>query len=422
MNSLPMGWKLAKIHEIATPAKQRDPSKSPDTPFRYVDVSSVSNTLFKIEGATELLGAQAPSRARKEIKAGDVLFATVRPKLKRIALVPPCLDGEIASTGYCVLHPNPEKVVPEFLYHSLLTDSFVQAMGSLERGASYPAIRDSDVFSATIPIPPLTEQRRIAHTLNMVRVAIEQQANLTSLTRELKSVLMSKLFAEGLRGEAQKQTVLGPVPESWEVRPLDTCAIVQTGVAKGRALIGGDVLEFPYLRVANVQDGYLDLTEMKTISIRAHEKDRYLLQKGDVVLTEGGDFDKLGRGFVWQGEVADCIHQNHVFAVRVNQETITPEFLAYQAQSPYGKKYFLSVAHKTSNLACINSAKLKRFPVLIPPLEEQTEISLVFRTLDKKLSLHDRAGSLYKQAFHALLHQLMTGQIRVGNIDLPGLT
>src|SRR3546814_17828054 len=94
---------------------------------------------------------------------------------------------------------------------------------------------------------------------------------------------------------------------------------VQTGIAKGKA-INGAAITLPYLRVANVQDGHVDLSVIKTITLKPSEVDRYSLRKGDVLFTEGGDFDKLGRGTVWNGEIKPCLHQNHVFAVRPNTE------------------------------------------------------------------------------------------------------
>ena len=162
---------------------------------------------------------------------------------------------------------------------------------------------------------------------------------------------------------------------------------MQTGVAKGRSLNGAEVISVPYLRVANVQDGYLDLTEIKNIEIRRSELPRFSLRVGDVVLTEGGDFDKLGRGFIWNGEIAGCVHQNHIFAARANRSMILPEFLAYLTQSPYGKAYFLSVAHKTTNLACINTTKLKAFPALVPPLQDQQQIVHALTAVDRKIAV-----------------------------------
>ena len=139
---LPEMWTESSIGKVVIKAKQRDPRKKPDEIFQYVDVSSVSNTSFKITGATPTVGSEAPSRARKAIETDDVLFATVRPTLKRIALVPSEFDGSIASTGYSVLRCNKTKVEPWFLYSFLITDHFNSRMAGLERGASYPAVRD----------------------------------------------------------------------------------------------------------------------------------------------------------------------------------------------------------------------------------------------------------------------------------------
>jgi type I restriction enzyme S subunit len=184
-------------------------------------------------------------------------------------------------------------------------------------------------------------------------------------------------------------------------------------VAKGRRIDNGEAVEVPYLRVANVQDGYLDLAEIKNITIRRSEIARYSLQSGDVVLTEGGDFDKLGRGFIWNGEVPGCVHQNHRFAVRSNRAILVPEFLAYLTQSAFGKSYFLSVAHRTTNLACINTTKLKALPVLLPSLDEQHEIVGALQGIDKKIEVERRKSREVDVTFHTLLHNLMTGRVRM---------
>ncbi len=252
--------------------------------------------------------------------------------------------------------------------------------------------------------------------------AIEVQERIIQTTTELKKALMHKLFTEGLRNEPQKQTEIGPIPQSWEVVPLSSCAIVQTGIAKGRKIDPQDAVELPYLRVANVQDGYLDLTEMKTITIQKDEEARYALHEGDVVLTEGGDFDKLGRGFIWNGQVDRCVHQNHVFAVRPDTKRISSEFFAYQSQSPYGKAYFLSVAHKTTNLACINTTKLKAFPVLLPSMDQQKEIVDASQSIDGKIAAaREKHFALY-DLFRTLLHELMTAKIRVHAITFSAIT
>lgn len=164
------------------------------------------------------------------------------------------------------------------------------------------------------------------------------------------------------------------LPAQWTKVLLHQVATIQTGLSKSQNRAGPSVLR-PYLRVANVQDGYLDLADIKEIEVPATQVDRFSLRRGDVLLTEGGDFDKLGRGSIWNGEIKDCVHQNHVFAVRIiDSAVLLPQFLACEIQSSRAKSYFLSCAKQTTNLASINSGQLKELPVLVPPLAEQRAI------------------------------------------------
>jgi type I restriction enzyme S subunit len=266
-----------------------------------------------------------------------------------------------------------------------------------------------------VRIPPLSEQKEIVHILSTVQRAIKAQERIIQTTTELKKALMQKLFSEGLRGEPQKETENGLVPESWGVVPLNECAVVQTGIAKGRKENVEDAVEVPYLRVANVQDGYLDLSEMKTIIMRKNDQQRFTLKDGDVVLTEGGDYDKLGRGFIWHGQIENCVHQNHVFAVRPDKKQLSSEFFAYLSQSPYGKRYFLSVAHKTTNLACINTTKLKAFPVILPPKDQQSGIVVACSSMDGKIRNATNKMKQLQDLFRTLLHELMPAKTYVHN-------
>lgn len=354
---------------------------------------------------------------KAEFRKGDVLFGKLRPYLRKSMLV---REDGICSTDILVFRAD-ERCLPEYLCLLTHTDEFVGHAKATTSGVQHPRTSWSALKEFRLHLPPVPEQRKIASVLSVVQRAIEQQERLIGLTTELKKSLMHKVFTEGLRGERQKQTEIGPVPEGWSVRLLRDCCIVQTGIAKGRKVEASEALTLPYLRVANVQAGHLDLSEMKIITIRRKEKDRYLLRKGDVVLTEGGDFDKLGRGFIWNREINDCVHQNHIFAVRVDRSQLLPEFFAHQSQSPYGKAYFLSVAHKTTNLACINTTKLKGFPVLIPSLAEQEDIVQVIDVANAKLSQHARKRQALSDLFRTLLHQLMTAQIRVHDLDLSFL-
>lgn len=411
---LPEGWDIAPIGSLCIRTETVNPAHEPKANFEYIDVSAISNESWSIIGSTLYQGSQAPSRARKRVREGDVIFATVRPTLKRVALIPANRDGQVASTAFCILRRIPEKLDSQFLYYSLLTEDFTARMDNLQRGASYPAVSDGNILEQEILLPPPPEQQAIAGVLSKLQGAVEAQDKIIATLKELKAATLAKLFREGLRGETgTTETPYGEIPAHWSVSLLHLCAEVQTGVAKGRKLNGGHLIERPYLRVANVQDGYLDLREIKTIQLRASEADRFTLRDGDVLLTEGGDFDKLGRGFIWHEQVKDCVHQNHIFAVRTHHAHILPEFLTYLVQSPYGKAYFLNVAHKTTNLACINSTKLKEFPVLLPPVDEQRDIASSIANIDSSYDGAIRKRETLNRLFACMLHLLMTGEVRV---------
>lgn len=164
------------------------------------------------------------------------------------------------------------------------------------------------------------------------------------------------------------------LPDGWECIRLGEVTDIASGVAKGRKLAGRKTQFFPYLRVANVQRWYLDLEVMKEIEIPIEELDKYKLKVGDILLTEGGDWDKLGRSAIWQGEIENCIHQNHVFRARPLDKGILPEWTVMFTNSPVGRRYFESAAKRTTNLASINMTQLRFCPFSLPPLAEQKRI------------------------------------------------
>ena len=355
------------------------------------------------------------------VENGDLMVAKITPSFEngKQAIVDIQNDFAYATTEVIPLRGREGESDTLFLFFYLLHPEVRSDLaGKMEGSTGRQRLSKTVLGNRMIPLPPLPEQKKIAHILSTVQRAIEAQERIIQTTTELKKTLMHKLFTEGLRNEPQKQTEIGPVPESWEVVPLTECAVVQTGIAKGRKVKPDEAIELPYLRVANVQDGYLDLSEMKTITIRKSEQQRFSLQDGDVVLTEGGDFDKLGRGFIWHGQIDHCVHQNHVFVVRPDTRRISSEFFAYQSQSPYGKSYFLSVAHKTTNLACINTTKLKAFPVLLPSKDQQKDIVEACHSIDGKIQVARLKQGTLQDLFRTLLHELMTAKLSAHSLHL----
>lgn len=192
------------------------------------------------------------------------------------------------------------------------------------------------------------------------------------------------------------------LPDGWRKVPLEHIAEVRTGLAKGKQSTP-DAVSLPYLRVANVQDGHLDLREVKLIEVEPHQIARYSLQSGDILMTEGGDFDKLGRGAVWEEQIDPCLHQNHVFAVRAMPNIVDPGYLSALAASEYGRSYFLSCAKRSTNLASINSSQLKAFPVVLPPLSEQRGISRILAAWSRAIDATEQLLENRQSQWHALL-------------------
>ncbi len=167
---------------------------------------------------------------------------------------------------------------------------------------------------------------------------------------------------------------LPELPEGWCWSTLDALASVKGGITKGQPLNNASSYrEVPYLRVANVQRGYLDLTIVKTIVASEKQIEELKLKPGDVLFNEGGDRDKLGRGWVWRGQLPECIHQNHVFRARIQADALSPELLSWYGNTS-GQRYFFDEGKQTTNLASINMTKLRRLPVPLPPRAEQTRI------------------------------------------------
>ena len=413
---LPETWTEASIGKAVVKAKQRDPRKKPDELFQYVDVSAVSNTSFKIIGATPTLGSEAPSRARKAIETDDVLFATVRPTLKRIALVPPELDGAIASTGYCVLRCDKLKAEPGFLYSFLITDHFNARMAGLERGASYPAVRDSDVKDSWLPLPPLPEQKKIAHVLSTVQRAIEAQERIIQTTTELKKALMHKLFTEGLRNEPQKQTEIGPIPQSWEVVELVT--LLHEPLRNGHsAKATTDEDGIRTLTLTAVTQRNFSVENTKVTCADPHRVRDMWLKSDDIFIERANTADYVGLAALYEGDEDFAIFPDLLIRVRVDTSRILPRVLIEWLLTEPCRRYYKKNARSTAgNFPKIDQGTVEKTLIPVPSKNEQTELESAFRTLDEKLRQHAERKAALQDLFRTLLHELMSARTRVSTL------
>ena len=360
-----------------------------------------------------------------EFRSGDVLFSKLRPYLEKYALAE--FDGK--CTGE-ILAFAPERIRGSFLRWAVASPEFIGRCNMLAYGAKMPRVNwPNQLAQFVLPLPPAVEQDRVAAYLAATCVALDRAVDRKrEQVRVLNLAWRAELQRAVTRGLSDRPVLrptgdpwLAEVPASWGLRALKRASTTQGGLTLGKTY-DGPVIERPYLRVANVQDGFLDLEDVTTIELPASAAARVELRRNDVLMNEGGDLDKLGRGCLWNDEIPGCLHQNHVFAVRCFPHLLDPVFLTHVTASAYGRAYFEATGKRTTNLAATNSTKVGLFPVPTPPLPEQQRIAAF---LNERTSEFARLrGNLQRQVEtltayrRSLIHECVTGIRRVTQEDL----
>lgn len=341
------------------------------------------------------------------------------------------LVGERGIITSAYLATTPVSIFPNYYAYLLraydLQKVFYSMGGGLRQGMKF-----SDVRRLPLLRPPLSEQAVISAFLDretaMIDALVEEQRRLIDLLKEKRQAVISHAVTKGLDPSVPMKDSgvewLGEVPAHWTVARLKFVAHIQTGVAKGKDTTGQETKLVPYLRVANVQDGWIDLTDVAQIDMPVSEIARYELRAGDVLMNEGGDFDKLGRGGIWDGSVEPCIHQNHVFAVR--PFAVSPQWLNFTTTSASAQFFFMGRSKQSTNLASISSTNLMELPLLLPPKAEQDalvqEISEAIQQIDELTSAAEAAIELLSERRAALISAAVTGKIDVrGLVDITEL-
>lgn len=336
-----------------------------------------------------------------------------------------CHHDGIISPAYTVLRSKRkfEAAYYKFLFksHSFISELQTSIVGIREgKNISY-----GELCYSLLPIPPLREQTRIAEFLDrkttQIDQAITQKERLIELLKERRQILINNAVTHGLNPNVKMKDSgvewIGEIPEHWEVIKLKFFCNVQTGVTLGKNYLSRNLRSFPYLRVANVQMGYFKLDDVAEISMPEGEAQKYFVRPGDILVTEGGDLDKLGRGTVWKGEIKNCLHQNHIFAIRVDNTVATSEFVSIYLESDNGRRYFTTTANKTTNLASTNGTKLGNIPIALPPRKEQDNILNYISTISEKvniaISLKEKEIEKLKEYKATLINAAVTGKIKV---------
>lgn len=285
------------------------------------------------------------------------------------------------------------------------------------QGVSVPTLNRNSFSSILVSVPPLSEQQHIARVLDRCCEAVATERAAEELANELKRAVTTRLFTCGLRGESQKETEIGLVPESWELNRLGEMYETQLGKMLSQKAHGGDSPK-PYLRNKNVQWGRLDLTDLLVMDFDEREEKKFRLVPGDLLICEGGI---IGRAAIWQGELEECYYQKALHRVRPRSAAASNEFLCHWLSFSFENQNLYSIGGASSTIAHLPQVLLDGLRVPFPSEDEQREIVVILDSLDRKIALHRQKGAVLAELFQSLLHKLMTGKIRVGDLDLSAL-
>lgn len=421
-------------HWTVLPVKRRleyVTSGARDWGGRYSDDGSVFLRIGNLtrEGVdldlSDLQFVTAPEGAdtrRTRVRAGDVVVS-ITADLGSVAWIPKQVEGGYVSQHLALCRPK--GVDSRWLSYAMRSDAGRTQLLLSGYGGTKIQLSLGDVREALAAFPTILEQNWIVtfldHETAKIDTLIAKQERLIELLQEKRQAFISHAVTKGLNPDAPMKPSgvewLGDVPAHWKIVRLKNVAGLQSGLTLGKDYGNRELQRRPYLRVANVQDGFLDLTTITEVDVPGGDVGRYELRSGDVLMTEGGDFDKLGRGFVWAGQIPGCLHQNHIFAMRPKAQALNPLFLARLMTSSHGKAYFTSTSQQTTNLASTNSTKILSFPIPLPPYSEQLEI---IEALDRDIAVTDRlvqkaetAIALMRERRSALISAAVTGKIDI---------
>ena len=350
----------------------------------------------------EVLKGRDIGSTKQVVQSQDVLLSKIVPHIRRSWIVGPASNFRQIASGEWIVFRS-ARVVPEYLRHALQCDDFhAQFMQTVSgMGGSLLRARPAQVAKIRIPLPTVSEQRRIAAILDQAdALRAKRREALAQLDRLAQSVFV-EMFGDPVSN-----------PMNWpESHVLGDVAEIVSGITKGRKISSSATRSVPYLAVANVQDKALSLAIVKKIEATEDEIGRYALKKNDLLLTEGGDPDKLGRGTLWNDELPECIHQNHVFRVRLTHGEVHPLFLNWLVGSQRGKKYFLRSAKQTTGIASINMTQLRGFPLFMPPLAMQEAFAARIHAVEVQRQAQVTALAELDTLFASLQHRAFAGQL-----------
>ena len=365
------GWEYKKLEEVCGKCSNiKWDDVSNEASYRYIDLTSVDRGDLHIHNPQNIRKDNAPSRAKQIIKAGDVIFATTRPTLRRVSIIEEQYDGDICSTGFCVLRHN-EVVKSRFVFYALLYDGFYKYIEPLQTGANYPAVTDNVVKNYIIPVPPLSEQQRIVDYLDSAFAKIDaMKANAEKALNEAKALFQASL-----------KEMLKP-KEGWSEKKLKEVGRTQTGTTPSKSVANFYGGEIPFIRPAELDidgkgginyDSELKLTSEGALKSR-------VIRANSTLMCCIGSVGKTG----YATQDVTCNQQINTITP---YEGFNDKFVYYALLTPSFQNEVIKIANSAkATLAIISKGKWEEMAIPVPPLSEQQSIVVSLDTLNSKVA------------------------------------
>ena len=400
---------------------------------RGLDISSLPSIPFATMESIPQGGPYAPCytfRAPGEIRSGtyferdNVLVAKITPSFENgkqaLTTALPTPFG-FATTEIIPLRQRREGHDNRLLFFYLLHPDVRHYVSERMEGTTGRQRIPEDVL-LKLPFPEFesVEQTTMANSLEMIQSSIAVEARTIDVTIDLKRTAMQKLFTCGLRGEERRETEIGPVPENWKVIALGS---VRDRLQYGTSLkCSYESSKYPVIRIPNIEPQKINLHDLKYCELSDEKAARFRLEDGDLLfIRTNGVLDRLGSCAIYSGEPANALFASYLIRARLKRDLIMPSFAAYFFSSDIGSGIIAGRATPASDGKYnLNTAAIEGLPIPTPPLDEQKEIVDVLNAIDRKIDLHRRKREVLDDLFKALLHKLITREVRADDINLPG--
>jgi len=419
LGPLPEEWKVVKLEKVADFKLGRTPSRSKesywcDGIYPWVSIADMKEFGFIYDTSEKVSQLAFDEIFKAQLVPKDTLLMSFKLTIGRTSILK--VDA-LHNEAIISIYPK-NGVSKEFLFYFLPTINFSKYYDNVVKGKT---LNSSKIKNLLIPLPPLSEQQKIAAVLSSIQEAKEKTEAVISAAKGLKKSMMKYLFIHGPvpTQEAEdvllQETEIGIVPKLWTMQKLEDIFDVQQGKQLSAKEKKEGKIRKPFLRTSNLSWGYINIANVDEMYFTSKEFEKLRLKEGDILVCEGGD---VGRTALYRGEIKECAYQNHLHRLRPKKGNVCVEFFVFWMEYAITQLHlYIHTANKTT-IPNLSASRLKSFTLPLPPLPEQQKIASILSAIDEKIEAEESKKQALEDLFRSMLHNLMTAKIRVNNLKI----